>query len=407
MPGLAAVGPAQLTALEAQVAAIRGLSFLHPVPCQEISREEVIQNLKGEIDRETNFVEYAAFLKAFGFVADDFNVRDAMQGLYGEQVGGYYDPRTGRFFIVAGGGLPADAQAEAAGLGISMEDITVSHELTHALQDQHFNLLRIESSVDQGTEDQKLAVSSLFEGDATAVMIEQPFKKMGIDTSLLAGMGGLSSMMEENAVGQGGQFPNFEKAPLYFKRAMMFPYVQGFAMISSLRQRGGWEAVNQKYAHLPASTEEVLEGGLTLPPSPPLQFEPLAGWSAVTHGTLGAYLFGVWCERFVPEHPPADHAEHWRADRYEVLTQGHQRMLRWASRWEDEQAASTAWEALKTGFATRHPGLSWRPDGVNRLRWTAPNGSCTELVRQAAQVEVVDGAPADAIEGALRLQRLP
>ena len=85
-------------------------------------------------------------------------MRKLLETVTGEQVIGYYDPRSKRMRIVSGNG--ADSPA--------LVDITLAHELTHALEDQVFGLKEPEG----GTDDETTARTALVEGTATFVTSE-------------------------------------------------------------------------------------------------------------------------------------------------------------------------------------------------------------------------------------------
>ena len=86
------------------------------------------------------------------------------------QVGAYYDPEKQSFFVVM------------SGLPELMQGVMYSHELYHALQDQHFGLVRYMDMGDKdaGSQngDSKLARSAVVEGEATYLMSLWMMQKM-------------------------------------------------------------------------------------------------------------------------------------------------------------------------------------------------------------------------------------
>src|SRR4030095_462220 len=95
-------------------------------------------------------------LKKLGLVPADFQYAPFIVKLLTEQVAGYYDPRVQRFYL-------------ADWIELEGQKPVMAHELTHALQDQHFNLRRFEDWP-KGDSDAELAVHALIEGDATLAM---------------------------------------------------------------------------------------------------------------------------------------------------------------------------------------------------------------------------------------------
>jgi hypothetical protein len=114
------------------------------------------------------------------------------------------------------------------------------HELTHAWQDQHFNLAARDRGIN--TDDAWLAWLALVEGDANYVR-EQYRQTQPADPE----EGNLaddppSSFQYLDLVG-------FE-----------FPYAAGPSYVKLLRQKGGVEALDQRFKVLPNSVQEILDG---------------------------------------------------------------------------------------------------------------------------------------------------
>ncbi len=163
------------------------------------------------------------------------------------------------------------------------------HEMVHALQDQQFGLAKLHQ--DDGDDDAELARSALIEGDATYTMIEV-LKK---DQPKAAAM--LDAPLEKAK--------NLRNA---------FLYAQGARYVRALKERGGWEAVNNAYRFPPESTADVLhpEGVSTIdlgpgkvvgelgwirrlmavPATAPLAVQAASGWigdRTVEYGGATAY----------------------------------------------------------------------------------------------------------------------
>ena len=73
-------------------------------------------------------------LEAFGAIPKGYPLDQKLLALLTEQIAGLYDPK-GREFFIADWTNPADQQ------------IIMAHELTHALQDQHFHIQKWEDAV--------------------------------------------------------------------------------------------------------------------------------------------------------------------------------------------------------------------------------------------------------------------
>ena len=91
-------------------------------------RKFLIDNLHADYTPRELHVQEAT-LRAFGLVSRDFDLEKFLISFYTEQAAGFYDPRTKTMYMARLD--PAD-----------MQQMVLAHELTHALQDQNFNLER-------------------------------------------------------------------------------------------------------------------------------------------------------------------------------------------------------------------------------------------------------------------------
>ena len=138
---------------------LRELSILRGVKSGAQSRSEIERMIIKNLDSDTTPAEMRAtetLLKAFGLAPPEFAYRAFIIKLLTEQVAGYYDPKAQQFYL-------------ADWIEIDGQKPVMAHELTHALQDQHFNLKRFEKWA-KGDSDAELAAHALIEGDATLAM---------------------------------------------------------------------------------------------------------------------------------------------------------------------------------------------------------------------------------------------
>jgi hypothetical protein len=177
--------------------------------------------------RETDERLYSAL----GLLPEDVDLKKLARDIFGEQVAGYYDPRTGRLRIVEGA---------ATGGRVSGEMI-IAHELTHALEDQGF-ALDLGELAEGG--DGALAYSALVEGTATVLMYDYVDRYFSSEEAL----GGLLA----SAFAPTGELPPFMMAQL------LFPYSAGAAFVRELRPGTSWQLVDLAYKRPPVSTEQIL-----------------------------------------------------------------------------------------------------------------------------------------------------
>ena len=215
---------------------LRQLSIIKPVPSSTQSRDEIQRAIIKNLDQETSPADLHAsevILKKLGLAPAAFNYRDLMVRLLTEQVAGYYEPKTQQFHL-------------ADWIDVDGQRPVMAHELTHALQDQHFNLRRFEKWP-KGDSDAELAAHSLIEGDATLAMVlyiaSNPLRAM----TFLKSIGAMAGASEE-----------LNQAPRAVRESLLFPYQEGLNWTRELYRLGGWNEVSEAFQALPQSTEQIL-----------------------------------------------------------------------------------------------------------------------------------------------------
>src|SRR3954453_16537302 len=201
-------------------------------------------------------------LKLLGLLKPGVDLRKVSGTIFGQGVAGYYDPRTKHLRVVSG----------AQTTNRFLYEITLAHELTHALEDQRFKL-DLESST---SDDAGLANLALVEGSATAVMFTYAERHFTSEQSL----GGLLSSLGQDT----GDLPPFIEAQL------IFPYVQGQEFIKRLYAAGARGVVDAEYRfRIGGSSVHIVDPvkflAVELPDRVRLRASPGAGWRRVVGGT--------------------------------------------------------------------------------------------------------------------------
>jgi hypothetical protein len=364
--------------IEAQVVEIRGLQPKAAVEPQVLDEAELKVRIEKSFNEDNPPELIAAnerLLKAMGMLEP----KDSLGGLYVELLGnvvdGFYSPKDDKLYVVSASG----------GLGV-VERVTFSHEYTHALQDQHFDLESFDlAAVGQG--DRSLAWLSLIEGDATLSMsfwLEQhlsPSEKVAL----------VSESLDPDGLAI------LEKMPPILRDSLGFPYQDGFRFVMQLYGAGGWQAVDGAFARPPASSEQVMhpekyvasEAPLVVDIPDDLATRMGAGWKVGLEDTLGEFQLGVWLRGALDRVVPANEAAAgWGGDRV-VLLQGPNDA--WAiallTDWDTEADATAfadaAGEALST--LTAQSGLGHQ-SGTNRVSLLFASDSTT-----AVQLDTIMG----------------
>jgi hypothetical protein len=214
---------------------IRELAILKPVKSGAQSRTQIERMLIKNLNEQMTTAEMHATevsLRKLGLAPADFEYQPFIIKLLTEQVAGYYDPKVQEFHL-------------ADWLELEGQKPVMAHELTHALQDQHFNLRRFEKWP-HGESDAELAAHALIEGDATLAMAlymaKNPLVALAFSRSLTTGVA----------------TEQFNQAPRAMRESLMFPYMQGMEWTTQLYKRGGWALVSKAFTRLPLSSEQIL-----------------------------------------------------------------------------------------------------------------------------------------------------
>src|SRR5208282_1542174 len=113
-----------------EMSAITGWELKSPLKKSIRSREEIHAYVLREMDDEKDAKERYASARsaeAFGLIPKGFNLDTFLVDLLTEQIAGLYDPKAHEFYIADW--IPIDEQR-----------MVMSHELTHALEDQHYQI---------------------------------------------------------------------------------------------------------------------------------------------------------------------------------------------------------------------------------------------------------------------------
>lgn len=217
---------------------LRGLTFKRPVPLRMATRDDVETFVLGELEKQWPKGQMDAderTFKVLGLLPETYHLHPELVKLYREQVAGLYDPDADEMVLVSIDWLK------------SMTKVLLAHELTHALQDQHFDLGRL-IKTGPHTLDRDFALSAVAEGDATLVM--QDYMTLGrVDPW----------EMLKDAFKGGGMADSMKLlgAPPLMRHMLLSPYLYGMGFVGHFR-RDGWEHVDRVYGALPLSAEQVV-----------------------------------------------------------------------------------------------------------------------------------------------------
>ena len=125
------------------------------------------------------------------------------------------------------------ARAVMENAGFDENDVIMAHELTHALQDQHFGLKNLPMDVDDD-DDRVIASQALVEGDATVAMTAWMFKKMRVPVTMLFSKRTAASIDKNLDLKSIPGAAAVATAPAFIRESLLFPYAGGAKFCLSL-----------------------------------------------------------------------------------------------------------------------------------------------------------------------------
>ncbi len=376
-------------AIEKRVEELRGLSFKRPVPRVIRTAEEIRKDfLEARFDelfpREKRLGDEKA-LAVFGLLPPETDLKELLLDLLAEQVGGYFDPWRRELTVRAN--YPLDVLK-----------LILAHEITHALDDQHFDLEKLIREC-QMDDDLAFAHGSVTEGSAMDVMMRYGAS----EPSLFLGA------MADPAV---QQTDVLQKAPPYLALSLVLPYVKGLAFLQHQKARG--TSVDDVFRNLPRSSEQILHPekyGVDLPvevapPDVGARLGPY--WREVARGRLGEVgVSAVFLPLFSPG--PLDVmaiasgtgtdyvATGWGGDAFVAYENSANRrvLVAWRTAWDSDEDASEFTLAFHDLVYRRDPGA--RLERVEPFVFRTASGEVI-LSRRGLVVDVVIGAFPDQVD---------
>jgi hypothetical protein len=297
----------------AQMSRILALPIKEPLKKTLRSKQEVRDYLIREDKEDKKDAERYAddkTLEAFGLIPKGFPLDSFMLDVLTDQVAGLYDPKAKEFYIA--NWIPVDEQRTV-----------MSHELTHALEDQSFH---IDSWIKAArpNDDAELARDAVSEGSAMAAMVDYEMldQKVSVrdvpDVTLLIRAGALSEMDKD---------PNLAKAPLYIRDELLFPYLAGTGFTQEfLKAHSGWQDLHLIFQNPPVSTQQIIHPDLYMHGVKP---EAIAlpdwkglvpsDWKLLEENTMGEFGVEEILKQLLDENRAELLAPAWKGDRYAVF----------------------------------------------------------------------------------------
>ncbi len=323
---------------------VRGLEFVSAPTITVVSDAELAERVRSQIEEDYEDVDVdQALYILLGLVEPDFDLRQTVSDLYGEQVAGFYDGETEELVV------PAREDEFTI-----VQQVTLIHELTHSLTDQVLDFHTAFAALhDEDRFDQASAFQALIEGDASLTEIR-----------FVQQLGPTEQQQFLREALEDVETTVFDGVPAFIQDSLLFPYETGFGFVSELFEVGGLDAVDEAYANPPVSTEQVIDPD-RYPTEAPL---PVGGIPAVLEGyelaygsTWGELGFRLILDQALGESDRA--ATGWGGDSYNVFFNGTEAAMVLRYVGDSSEEAGELYDALRDFVATSMRVGDAAPDG--------------------------------------------
>jgi len=335
---------------------LRGLTFKRPVAVQVVDEAEAREHFQRRAallwPAQQVQLDQAAYAN-LGLVPAGTELLGGLVDAVAEHALGYYDPGSDTFFVLS------DVDDTAAPL-------VFVHELTHALDDQHFGIDSLLRGLEED-DDAASALAAVVEGSGTLVMGAYAVEEMTAGR-LTAQM--LQKLQQKDAA----EAARFHNLPPIFQRSLAAPYVLGSnfllrGKLSPLRLTVVPEDINRAFRELPGSSEQILhpakywDAAQHDPPQkvtlPDLSSTVGKGWALAGRGRLGELMLALLAgaRSINLASPKAQQAATWTlpavtggaGDTFHHYTRGEQSVTVLLTLWDDPAEALEFQNALREG----------------------------------------------------------
>ncbi|MCA1615866.1 MAG: hypothetical protein LC800_17550 [Acidobacteria bacterium] len=328
---------------------------------------------------------------AGGLLPDGTDLATLAAGFTASASSAIYSPLDRRVLLLKEGGKqkrPAD-------------ESLLAHELTHALQDQHFELLRLLDARPYDF-DRAEAVFAVVEGDAT-----------NVQRRIEGGEAWSRLTPEAVARSEGERFGAAQRElgaifPPLLTETFLFRYRDGAGFVETVRRRAGARGVDELFRRPPASSEQVLHPEKYFAGEGPREVRAdearlaSAGWGIAAATPLGEIGARGLLLKAVGRREAERAASGWGGDRAYLFERADKSALFvWQTAWDTPEDAREFFRAYNALQRSRGgTGDAAPPEGSPRV-WR--EGELLTLVRAAGdRVTVLRGREPD-VRAALEL----
>jgi hypothetical protein len=326
----AALNRGQLLDIVGRASRASGLSVVTPLSVDLVTRHQLHELLKQEATPEGSNDDRVLAETAMGLRISHINVG---VDLLSRSVTGLYRRNTRTLYLVSERARGRDGSIHLRSFGELSNEVTLAHEVVHALQHQHFPHLFESGVFPKNQADSVAALQAAIEGAATFAA-----------ANTLGFLGGPRDPDEviSDSLREG---PFDDEHPLVRER-MSFPYTYGY--------RIAYYEGKKLLESPPASTEQIihLEGRGRRRPFVAIDFSDLRkalqkhDCRNLSEDTMGELGISLWLRSIHPA-TDASAAEGWDGDRWIALECTDGKEIAWLTSWDTPEDAIEFEQAIE------------------------------------------------------------
>ena len=284
---------------------IRGLKRTEDIKVNFLNKRGLEQKLTDEllaVNNKEDTHKQEILFKTLKLIGSDVNLLELLNSMYLQNIMGYYDTETREIYLIS----------ESNTITPSIE-LTLAHEYVHALQQQHFDIITLTKNVEGRTENES-GLLALIEGDATYVELKY------LDRYL-------EKKDKQKLLQHTDTNPSDYDMPVILEKIMLFPYSEGFSLVTHILSEGSLSQLNESYNQPPVTTEQVIHPNKyfaqeTAPEIELPDVEIVLGkeWNILHEEVLGEFFLKAYLEIATNKSTADTSSDGWEGDKYQLLS---------------------------------------------------------------------------------------
>lgn len=340
----------------------RGLMYKHHVDIVNVTNKGLAERIAATFDNPADaelLRDQGRVFQTIGAIPAQMDLLNVARKALTAGVSAYYDP--------------TDHQLVSPGVNrlAPVDKFILSHEFTHALDDQYFELAKTsDPKALDCSADRVMAANAVIEGNATWVSFDVVGEHFSPEE--------LSSMIRADSSGGAGISKG---VPNFVIDSITWPYLNGRAFIAARLAEGGSKAVDRTFETFPASTEQIMHPS-KYPKDEPVAVEvpdyaPAlgAGWQPLFASDAGEADLSILLSQRLAQSEATEAAAGWGGGTIRSWSKGDDTAVVLGTIWDSNPDAVEFADAMREYVETL--GLdaavvTQLPDGVTVVLGSSP-----------------------------------